>query len=156
MVPTDVLAKVVADGTVRLDDLSRALSLTNAPPTHNSSRSHQSCATVNRRPRLGLAGLTPVERSSLGPPPRKPFAVFCALRKSPVRSIHFRLEKTTMRSLDEDFIFRPLPALEHTIHFPFPLLNPLGPLANLPGTWGGYGFNMIWRAQPHSRAGPLP
>jgi len=50
-----------------------------------------------------------------------------------------------MPTLDEDFVFRPLPALENTIHFPFPLLNPLGPLANLPGTWGGKGFNMIWR-----------
>lgn len=52
-----------------------------------------------------------------------------------------------MPTLDEDFIFRPLPALENTIHFPFPLLNPLGPLANLPGTWGGIrkGFNVIWR-----------
>jgi hypothetical protein len=55
------------------------------------------------------------------------------------------LEKTIMPSLNEDFVFRPLPALENVIHFPFPLLNPLGPLANLPGTWGGGGFNMIWR-----------
>src|ERR1700730_1727728 len=50
-----------------------------------------------------------------------------------------------MPKLDDDFVFRPLPALANTIHFPFPLPNPLGPLANLPGTWGGKGFNMIWR-----------
>jgi hypothetical protein len=47
--------------------------------------------------------------------------------------------------LEDDFVFRPLPAVEKTIHFPFPLPSPLGPLANLPGTWGGKGFNMIWR-----------
>ena len=50
-----------------------------------------------------------------------------------------------MPTLDDDFVFRPLPAVANTIHFPFPLLNPLGPLANLPGTWGGKGFNVIWR-----------
>lgn len=50
-----------------------------------------------------------------------------------------------MPTLNEDFVFRPLPALEHAIHFPFPLPNPLGPLANLPGDWGGKGFNVIWR-----------
>lgn len=50
-----------------------------------------------------------------------------------------------MPSLDEDFVFRPLPAIEKTVHFPFPLPNPLGPLANLPGDWGGKGFNVIWR-----------
>jgi hypothetical protein len=58
---------------------------------------------------------------------------------------HLTSPENTMPTLDEDFVFRPLPALENTIHFPFPLLNPLGPLANLPGTWGGKGFNMIWR-----------
>jgi hypothetical protein len=55
------------------------------------------------------------------------------------------LEEITMPSLDEDFVFRPLPAIEKTVHFPFPLPNPLGPLANLPGAWGGKGFNVIWR-----------
>ena len=58
---------------------------------------------------------------------------------------HFTDGSITMPKLDDDFVFRPLPALETTIHFPFPILNPLGPLANLPGTWGGKGFNMIWR-----------
>jgi hypothetical protein len=50
-------------------------------------------------------------------------------------------------SLD-DFVFRPLPPVERTIHFPFPhfpILSPLGPLASLAGTWGGKGFNVIWR-----------
>jgi hypothetical protein len=56
-----------------------------------------------------------------------------------------------MPNLSDDFVFRPLPALENTIHFPFPLLNPLGPLANLPGSWGGKGFNVIWR--PNSTPG---
>jgi len=50
-----------------------------------------------------------------------------------------------MPNINEDFIFRPLPAIEKAVHFPFPILNPLGPLANLPGDWGGKGFNVIWR-----------
>jgi hypothetical protein len=50
--------------------------------------------------------------------------------------------------LKPDFVFRPLPQVEHLVHFPFPTLpNPLGPLAQLAGTWGGKGFNVIWR--PH-------
>jgi hypothetical protein len=47
--------------------------------------------------------------------------------------------------LKDDFVFRPLPPVKDTIHFPFPILNPLGPLAVLGGEWGGKGFNMIWR-----------
>jgi hypothetical protein len=47
--------------------------------------------------------------------------------------------------LKDDFVFRPLPAVKDTIHFPFPIPNPLGPLAALSGDWGGKGFNMIWR-----------
>jgi hypothetical protein len=47
--------------------------------------------------------------------------------------------------LKDDFVFRPLPALEVPIHFPFPFPNPLGPLALLGGEWGGKGFNTIWR-----------
>ena len=50
-----------------------------------------------------------------------------------------------MARIDEDFIFRPLPAIGKPVHFPFPLPSPLGPLANLPGDWGGTGFNVIWR-----------
>jgi hypothetical protein len=51
-----------------------------------------------------------------------------------------------------EFVFKPLPPIEIPIHFPFPIfLNPLGPLANLPGTWGGSGFNTIWR--PNSTPG---
>jgi hypothetical protein len=50
--------------------------------------------------------------------------------------------------LKRDFVFTPLPALDHPVHFPFPTIpNPLGPLADLAGTWGGKGFNTIWR--PH-------
>jgi hypothetical protein len=48
-------------------------------------------------------------------------------------------------NLKDDFVFRPLPPVKDTIHFPFPILNPLGPLAVLGGEWGGKGFNMIWR-----------
>ena len=48
--------------------------------------------------------------------------------------------------LKDDFVFEPLPAIEKPIHFPFPKIpNPLGPLAALVGTWGGKGFNVIWR-----------
>ena len=47
--------------------------------------------------------------------------------------------------LKDDFVFRPLPPVKDTIHFPFPIPNPLGPLAALGGEWGGKGFNMIWR-----------
>jgi len=31
-----------------------------------------------------------------------------------------------------------------------PLADPLGPLAELPGTWAGHGFNAIWRPHPLS------
>jgi hypothetical protein len=50
---------------------------------------------------------------------------------------------------DADFVFAGLPAIQevqaelaaaHTA-------DPLGPLAQLPGTWKGHGFNTIWR--PH-------
>jgi hypothetical protein len=54
--------------------------------------------------------------------------------------------------LDPKFTFEPLPPIESPIHFPFPIiLNPLGPLADLQGSWGGSGFNTIWR--PNSTAG---
>lgn len=48
--------------------------------------------------------------------------------------------------LNDDFVFEPLPPIANIVHFPFPIiLNPLGPLADLAGTWGGKGFNTIWR-----------
>jgi hypothetical protein len=51
--------------------------------------------------------------------------------------------------LQDDLVFRPLPPVKETIHFPFhnpPFqFNPLGPLAALAGSWGGKGFNTIWR-----------
>jgi hypothetical protein len=56
-----------------------------------------------------------------------------------------RLPKENIMALNDDFVFRPLPAVENTIHFPFPIANPLGPLAALGGEWGGDGFNVIWR-----------
>jgi hypothetical protein len=63
----------------------------------------------------------------------------------PLQTSKFNYRSIPM-PLNEDFVFRPLPALKEAIHFPFPgLLNPLGPLAQLVGTWGGKGFNTIWR-----------
>ena len=48
--------------------------------------------------------------------------------------------------LKADFSFRPLPPIAEPVHLPFPdLLDPLGPLRELPGTWTGKGFNTIWR-----------
>lgn len=49
-------------------------------------------------------------------------------------------------SLNPDFAFVPLPPLKRPVHSPFPQIdNPLGPLQDLPGTWKGSGFNVIWR-----------
>jgi hypothetical protein len=48
----------------------------------------------------------------------------------------------------EHFRFEPLPAIEDPDIRPFAAIDdPLGPLAALPGTWTGHGFNTIWR--PH-------
>lgn len=48
--------------------------------------------------------------------------------------------------LKPDFSFRPLLDVASLSHFPFPHIpNPLGPLAALPGSWVGHGFNTIWR-----------
>ena len=58
--------------------------------------------------------------------------------------------------LTSDFAFKPLPPLANATHFPFPvILNPLGPLADLPGTWTGSGFNQIWRPF-HAPNPPIP
>jgi len=47
--------------------------------------------------------------------------------------------------LDPNFQFIPLPLADQCSD-PFPnIANPLGPLEDLPGTWKGTGFNMIWR-----------
>src|SRR6266404_7993944 len=50
--------------------------------------------------------------------------------------------------LESDFRFRPLPLVNQPLVFTESLTaSPLGPLADLKGTWVGKGFNMIWR--PH-------
>ena len=52
--------------------------------------------------------------------------------------------------LTPDFIFDPLPHIEHLVEYPFPEINPedhLGPLNGLAGKWSGEGLNVIWR--PH-------
>lgn len=50
--------------------------------------------------------------------------------------------------LEHDFRFEPIPAIPEADVHPFASINdPLGPLAALPGTWQGHGFNTIWR--PH-------
>jgi hypothetical protein len=51
-------------------------------------------------------------------------------------------------NLEKDFVFEPLPAVVDAEQHPFTMIDdPLGPLADLPGTWVGTGFNTIWR--PH-------
>jgi hypothetical protein len=50
--------------------------------------------------------------------------------------------------LERTFKFKPVPAVEEAVLHPFAEIDdPLGPLAALPGTWKGHGFNTIWR--PH-------
>lgn len=54
---------------------------------------------------------------------------------------------------DPDFTFQGIPAIEEleAERLAQPS-DPLGPLAELPGTWTGNGFNTIWR--PHNPASP--
>jgi hypothetical protein len=48
----------------------------------------------------------------------------------------------------DHFAFEPVPAVADPVLHPFKTIDdPLGPLAALPGTWTGKGFNTIWR--PH-------
>ena len=61
---------------------------------------------------------------------------------------------TPVVQLDPDFVFEAIPPVgelagAHTVGL---TPNPLGPLAELPGTWKGNGFNAIWR--PHHPASP--
>jgi hypothetical protein len=60
--------------------------------------------------------------------------------------------------LKPDFSFRPLPEIKRPLRFSLEavpkttaLASPLGPLQDLPGTWTGQGFNVIWR--PNSAPG---
>jgi len=55
-------------------------------------------------------------------------------------------------TLPHDFSFEPVPAVADPQLHPFKTIaDPLGPLAQLPGTWEGTGFNTIWR--PHHPSG---
>jgi hypothetical protein len=55
-------------------------------------------------------------------------------------------------TLPRDFAFEPIPAVDDPEPHPFATIDdPLGPLAALPGTWEGTGFNTIWR--PHFPSG---
>jgi hypothetical protein len=52
--------------------------------------------------------------------------------------------------LENDFSFVPVPPIQDPVTQPFTEIDdPLGPLAALPGTWKGHGFNTIWR--PHHK-----
>ncbi len=52
----------------------------------------------------------------------------------------------------DHFAFEPVPAVADPQPHPFTTIaDPLGPLAALPGTWTGTGFNTIWR--PHFPSG---
>ena len=56
--------------------------------------------------------------------------------------------------LKPDFSFRPLPDIKRPLRFSLETAvaaAPLGPLQDLPGTWTGKGFNVIWR--PNSTPG---
>lgn len=57
-------------------------------------------------------------------------------------------------ALDEDFAFKGIPPIEAASveQATVQAANPLGPLAQLPGTWKGTGFNTIWR--PHNPSSP--
>jgi hypothetical protein len=48
---------------------------------------------------------------------------------------------------DSDFVFRDPQDVAGATIAAAPAVDPLGPLAHLPGTWKGHGFNSIWR--PH-------
>ena len=54
--------------------------------------------------------------------------------------------------LKPDFAFKPVPQITTPLKFALPAFDSnLGPLEQLPGTWTGTGFNMIWR--PNSTPG---
>jgi hypothetical protein len=53
---------------------------------------------------------------------------------------------------DPSFVFAGLPPIEEVTADVTPAADPLGPLAELPGTWKGHGFNTIWR--PHHPDSP--
>jgi hypothetical protein len=54
--------------------------------------------------------------------------------------------------LDPGFVFEGIPPIEDAMLAAAAPADPLGPLAPLPGTWKGTGFNAIWR--PHHPSSP--
>jgi hypothetical protein len=54
--------------------------------------------------------------------------------------------------LDPDFVFEGIPPIDGAVTAEAVPADPLGPLAQLPGTWKGTGFNTIWR--PHHPSSP--
>ena len=54
--------------------------------------------------------------------------------------------------LGPDFVFEGIPPIEDATAAQAVAADPLGPLAPLPGTWSGTGFNAIWR--PHNPDSP--
>jgi hypothetical protein len=61
---------------------------------------------------------------------------------------------TVTAQTDPDFVFHGIPEVAATAaaaQAQAQPADPLGPLAQLPGTWQGHGFNTIWR--PHQLAG---
>jgi hypothetical protein len=69
--------------------------------------------------------------------------------------MNYHSKAEAIMELKPDFSFRPLPDIKRPLRFSLETgavaAAPLGPLQDLPGTWTGKGFNVIWR--PNSTPG---